>query len=117
MYRLYVPVFALALLAWVGSAESASTTLALNITTPAAVVSTSVTCPVAYPSGQNSFTVPVAPGTKIATCTVAPNTWVGTIAPGGADGNSFTMNGNDIVVGGTALTTPRTYNVTITSTP
>lgn len=117
MYGLYIPAFALTLFAWVGSADSASTTLALNITTPAAVVSTSITCSIAYPSGQNSFPVPVAPGTKIATCTIAPNTWVGSITPSGADGNFFTVNGNDVVVSGTALTTPRTYNVTITSSP
>jgi hypothetical protein len=61
--------------------------------------------------------VPVAPGTKMATCTMLPNTWVGTIALSGPDASFFTVSGKDIVVGGTALTNPRVYNVTVTSTP
>lgn len=100
----------------VEEAQSASATLAFNFTA-VVVVSSNVACPVAYPSGQNSFTIPVASGTKIATCAVAPSGWTGSIALSGADAGFFTMSGNDIVVGATPITAPRTYNVTATSTP
>lgn len=97
-------------------AQSASTTLAFNFTA-VVVVSSNVGCPVAYPGGQNSFTTPVPPGTKIATCAVTPSGWTGRIDLSGADAGFFVMSGNDIVVGATAITAPRTYNVTATSTP
>lgn len=116
MRRLYCLSVGLALSVWCDTAQSASTTLALNFA-PAVVVSTSITCTVAYPTGQSSFTVPVVAGTKIATCTVAPSTWAGTIGLSGADASFFSMSGKDVVVGGTSITAARTYNTTITSTP
>jgi hypothetical protein len=112
LYGLTFALFAL----YATPTYSASVNLAFNLS-PGVVLSTTIGCPVAYPAGQNSFTVPVAPGTKMATCTMTPTQWVGTIALSGPDASFFTVSGKDIVVGGTALTNPRVYNVTVTSTP
>ncbi len=105
----------LLLLALASSAHAANTSLAIIFNSP---TSTAANCTINYPSGQTFFTVPVAAGTLIATCTITPAGWSGSLALSGADAGSFGVtNSSTLVVGATAISAARTYNVTITATP
>lgn len=96
------------------SAWAANQQLSIVITSPP---STATNCTIAYPSGQTSFVEPVAPGTVIANCSVSPSTWSGVITLSGADASVFALSGEDLIVGTSAITVARTYNITVTSTP
>lgn len=113
-YKFLLLALVFALLPPVSDAKSASTSLSIIINS---APSTALTCPISYPTGQTAFTTPVAAGTVIAVCTVTPPSWSGALALSGPDAGSFALSGLNLVVGATAISTPKTYNVTLTATP
>src|SRR5437762_5675276 len=74
--------------------------------------STSVTCPIAGP-----FPVPTAAGTVICPITVAPAGWQGALTLSGTDAAAFTISGNNLVVGASAITAAGTKSVTLNAAP
>lgn len=103
---------AIALLAFVGSADAATTTITITVS---GAPSTSVACGT---TSTYSLTAP-APGATVCPVTVQPTGWSGATAvtqTSGPTANAFNYSSGNIVVGST---TPAagTYTLTITTTP
>lgn len=88
-----------------------SLNVAIVVTSPP---STSITF---TPSAQ-SLVAPVPAGANLGHFAVAPQGWTGTLTPSGADAALFALDTSlNLLVGATALSTARTYNVTVTANP
>lgn len=100
------------------SAQSATVTLSVTITSPPA---TAIAC-----GTSNSYTLaaPVAPGTVICPFVIQPTGWSGILTltqSGGPQANAFAVSGGagaqSLVVGPVPLTTIGSYSLSITATP